>query len=218
MKLRLFFLMAFVFLPVFVFAQPVQYEESITITTYYPSPYGSYNELRLYPHSDPVTTCNINTKGTMYYDSEDNQIYFCNGNAWIRSGYWAASGNNIYNINPDNVGIGTTAPTQKLDVTGYVKGRSGLCIGDDCRSNWMPNTITVRAEACGSAHDIVANCPHGSVLIGGGYELYGWSGAFEDGKYQNSPDSSFPRDNSWVVHAGGSAAGSCFRAYAICAR
>ncbi len=35
-----------------------------------------------------------------------------------------------------NVGIGTTSPSQKLDVAGYVKGQSGLCIGDDCRTSW----------------------------------------------------------------------------------
>ncbi len=35
-----------------------------------------------------------------------------------------------------NVGIGTTNPSQKLDVAGYVKGQSGLCIGNDCRTSW----------------------------------------------------------------------------------
>ena len=34
-----------------------------------------------------------------------------------------------------NVGIGTGAPTQMLDVAGYVKG-TGLCIADDCRTAW----------------------------------------------------------------------------------
>jgi hypothetical protein len=33
-------------------------------------------------------------------------------------GYWAASGNNIYNTNPDNVGIGTQTPGARLDVAG----------------------------------------------------------------------------------------------------
>jgi len=37
-----------------------------------------------------------------------------------------------------NVGIGTTNPNPqaKLDVAGYVRGSSGLCIGDDCRTSW----------------------------------------------------------------------------------
>jgi hypothetical protein len=35
-----------------------------------------------------------------------------------------------------NVGIGPINPTQKLDVDGYVKGRAGLCIGDECCSTW----------------------------------------------------------------------------------
>jgi len=34
-----------------------------------------------------------------------------------------------------NVGIGTVAPGQKLDVNGYVKG-SGLCNGTDCKTAW----------------------------------------------------------------------------------
>lgn len=33
-------------------------------------------------------------------------------------------------------GIGTLTPSEKLDVAGYVKGQSGLCIGDDCRTSW----------------------------------------------------------------------------------
>ncbi|MDO8498602.1 MAG: hypothetical protein Q7S44_02350 [bacterium] len=35
-----------------------------------------------------------------------------------------------------NVGIGTTNPSQKLDVAGYVKGQSGLCMNNDCRASW----------------------------------------------------------------------------------
>jgi hypothetical protein len=56
-------------------------------------------------------------------------------------GYWALSGTNIYNTNTGNVGIGTTTPSQKLDVAGYVKGQSGLCIGNDCRSSW-PSAVS----------------------------------------------------------------------------
>lgn len=35
-----------------------------------------------------------------------------------------------------NVGVGVTAPSQALDVGGYVRGGTGLCIGDDCRTSW----------------------------------------------------------------------------------
>jgi len=51
---------------------------------------------------------------------------------------WTGStsiGNSIIYDNGTNVGIGTTNPSQKLDVNGYVKG-TGLCIGNDCRTAW----------------------------------------------------------------------------------
>jgi len=56
-------------------------EESFTITTYYPSPYGVYKELRLYPN-DAASTCDSNNKGAMYYSDSGSQIYVCNGSSW----------------------------------------------------------------------------------------------------------------------------------------
>ncbi|MDO8466635.1 MAG: hypothetical protein Q7S83_00655 [bacterium] len=58
-----------------------------------------------------------------------------------------------------NVGInlGTAAPTQKLDVGGYVKGRTGLCIGTgdvvgvDCRTSWPTGTGNVSVVGSGTS-------------------------------------------------------------------
>lgn len=56
-------------------------QESITITSYYPSPYGVYNELRLYPNASP-SACNANNRGAMYYNSVNNEVRVCNGTDW----------------------------------------------------------------------------------------------------------------------------------------
>ncbi len=95
----------------------ILFAEEITITTYYPSPYGSYNELQLFPHNPAVAACPGST-GTIYYDSIANQLFFCNGTAWtlLGGGFWAASGNDIYNTNTGNVGIGTITPNNRIQV------------------------------------------------------------------------------------------------------
>ena len=60
-------------------------QEEITITTYYPSPYGVYKNLRLYPTDDIDPTGACSDKGVMYYDDSDNQLYVCDGSAWQSS-------------------------------------------------------------------------------------------------------------------------------------
>jgi len=67
-------LAAFAFFITSVFA-----EDSITITTYYPSPYGVYKTLRLYPNDSNTPGNACSNRGEMYYDDSDNQVYVCNG-------------------------------------------------------------------------------------------------------------------------------------------
>ncbi len=44
-------------------------------------------------------------------------------------GYWSANGTNIYNANSGNVGVGTTTPSQKLDVNGISKAFQHVSYG-----------------------------------------------------------------------------------------
>ena len=60
-------------------------QENLTITTYYPSPYGSYNELQLFPHNPPGP-CVAARRGTIYYDSVDSQIKVCDGASYVSIG------------------------------------------------------------------------------------------------------------------------------------
>lgn len=60
-------------------------EESITITTYYPSPYGSYNELTtnalvLNPLNEPPS--DSTKEGALYYDASKHNFNYYNGSDW----------------------------------------------------------------------------------------------------------------------------------------
>src|SRR3989338_5515623 len=74
-------------------------EETMTITTYYPAPYGVYNEMR----------AKRMAVGTNYY----------NGSAYPWDSGGGCVGNEICNADlvvQGNVGIGTVSPTAKLSV------------------------------------------------------------------------------------------------------
>jgi|GEM_PF-1472509 len=130
-RIRLFGL--FIFLTLFCILSSWGFAaEELTITTYYPSPYGSYNELQFYPHGTAVTTCSTTTKGTAYYDSDGSgDLLVCDGTYWKRVGPWEfnsepmdTSTSSPYRIRPKsadwNVSIGTTSDgsdaTAKLNV------------------------------------------------------------------------------------------------------
>ena len=51
--------------------------ESVTLSTYYPSPFGSYDRLRLVPRSDPAEPCQT---GTMYTNLS-GVLFFCGNSA-----------------------------------------------------------------------------------------------------------------------------------------
>ncbi len=69
----------------------------------------------------------INTAvGLMVFDTNTNSFWYYQAAGWTElestsSSPWQKNGNDIYNKNSGNVGIGIAAPTKKLQVTGGIK-------------------------------------------------------------------------------------------------
>lgn len=77
-KMYLGLIMVILFFASFVFAA----DESLTITTYYPSPYGVYKTLRLQPNDDQAAGGACTNEGDMAYDLSAHQALVCNGSTW----------------------------------------------------------------------------------------------------------------------------------------
>lgn len=163
MRKRVVILIMLLILPAaFVFAQQ---EEHLTITTYYPSPYGSYNELEVFksmtfrPQADvPSTT---GKEGEVVYvdentvDSEPGNFYYYGGGP---SGKWVAQG-----------GGGTVV--MYLSCAWGVDYRTNegtdwatTCTPPDCPSGWT-STATF-------SEPVSVACPGGFGSAGGCY----WAG------------------------------------------
>lgn len=88
-----------------------------------------------------------------------------------------------------NVGVGVTAPTQALDVGGYIRGGTGLCIGSDCRTSW-PAGGAGGIPSGAIMPFFLPSCPSGWLLADGTNGTPDLRGAFIRGIFggQNGRD------------------------------
>jgi len=153
-----------------VLAPYAQSEEVKKITTYYPSPYGNYQSVKLVPIAYGGlggVACLFGEEGMIVNNQSDGLIY-CDGSQWQALGAGAAGGGN-WTLNetpvPDalhpnedawNVGIGTTTPIVKLQVEGgammaYCSTTPDSCAGVTPASGlgtrfmWIPSKAAFRA-------------------------------------------------------------------------
>lgn len=96
-------------------------QETVTLTTYYPAPYGVYRTLRLFPRATPASC----QEGELIYDNTavPTGIYYCDnvgvlqplGGGSIPN--WTLSGNQLFPNDLNwRVGIGMNNPARQLDV------------------------------------------------------------------------------------------------------
>ena len=82
----------FLALPVLAFAEEEEQKEEITLTTYYPAPYGDYTDLtvdtlHLNPRTDTPTVWDASghsgAPGELAYAEGDGKLYYSNGSVWV---------------------------------------------------------------------------------------------------------------------------------------
>lgn len=158
----------------------VVHAESLTLTTYYPAPFGAYDRLRLVPRGNLAGVCDI---GTLYVETPD-QLKYCKDNGsgigeWgTMGGVWTQSGDDLFPndySNPDlYVGIGTNTPQYKLHIIDdgsiYATGlqTSGPAMGQPSVFLWWPQkgALRVGRDPNGLWNDPANFGEDGTVAIG----------------------------------------------------
>lgn len=97
--------------------------DSLTLTTYYPAPFGSYSRFRLVPQTPLTGAC---TNGMMYVSSVDGILRYCklDGTWGFMQGVWKQEGDlvtlsDLVNRPQSKVGIGTLAPDSQLHIQSF---------------------------------------------------------------------------------------------------
>lgn len=118
--------------------------------------------------------------GLLVYDNTTNTFWFYNGTVWTElaaggggSSNWNVAGNNIYNANTENVGIGTAAPDAKLTVTGDATISAGLGI-----ATTTPDLISYKFDVNGSARTRIDQYVNRDLWVDRNLDVDGTSNLF----------------------------------------
>lgn len=96
---------------------------------------------------------------------------------WPKEGRWDIAGSSIY-YNNGNVGIGTTNPTQKLDVAGRVQATE-ICTGTTCL-NPLPGKCEIYKSSCPAGMTAT-----GSIALDGVPYAIGTFSMIDNGPYRH---------------------------------
>ncbi len=105
--------------------------EQMTLTTFYPAPFGAYDRIQLVPRSGAPSPC---AAGTLFVDASDgNALKLCGGAGTSQLNIWEQTGDNIYpkDFSTANVGIGTNSPDERLHVAGNAKLEGDISVAND---------------------------------------------------------------------------------------
>ncbi len=130
-----------------------------------------------------------NTAGFYYYDGSAWQPFGGGGSA---DNDWTISGNDIYNANTGNVGVGTTIPTRDLDVDGDVRIRQKL---------WLEGSSNA---AAGEQLTLLGTVPSGEVKATGfpvfNFVTYNLANVLDDWVYEF--DTKIPSSEYYLMIVG----------------
>ena len=114
------------------------------------------------------------TLGLIFYNTTTNQFNYYNGTTWIaitnaaNATGWTVNGNDIYNSNTGNVGIGTTLPKAPFNVAAgktvlfgadssgsgrkllYYSSKSAFRVGNSTGTEWDYGNVGIYSSAMGN--------------------------------------------------------------------
>jgi N-acetylneuraminic acid mutarotase len=119
------------------------------------------------PQNDVWSYMDNNVTGNVY----SNTVINTTNNA-VNDGAWTLYNNQVYNSNSGNVGVGTSAPTNKLSVVGNVDIAGNVGIGNTNPTS--PLTLTGNMDISGEIKNNGVGGLNGQILVSNGNGSMSW--------------------------------------------